>query len=129
MDRWFSRFGDIPGVEFEGSPGVDRRKLTGHDAVPQVHVLQHEGRRQEALRWVSNGGWGSASPVHSRAFGEPRDMPAAKLLQNVYEGLELPGEPSDYHVLIERSVRELWERKRQNPEVLEQLERLCWLDL
>jgi hypothetical protein len=109
MDQWFSRFGNIPGVKFEGSPGVDRRELPGHDAV--------QPRR------------GSASPVHSRAFAELRDMPTAKLLQHVNEGLELPGAPGDYHFLIEGCTRELWARQRQEPEVLEHVERLCRLNL
>lgn len=30
-DRWYPRMADIPGIEFGGSPGVDRRKLRGAD--------------------------------------------------------------------------------------------------
>lgn len=129
MVDWFRGFGDIPGVEFEGSPGVDRRQLPGHDAAPELHVFELEGRRRESLWWPAPGGGGSASPVHHRAFGDSRDLPTSRLLKNVYEGLELPGEPSDYHFLIQGCANELWGRRRQEPEVLEKVERLCWLDI
>lgn len=129
MVDWFRRFGDIPGVEFEGSPGVDRSQLPGHNATPELHVFELEGRRRESLWWPVVGGGGSASPVHSRAFGDSRDVPTSKLLQNVYEGLELPGEPSDYHFLIQGCANELWGRRRQEPQVLEKVEELCWLDI
>lgn len=111
MDSSFSRFGDIPGVDYEVSQRVDRRYLPGHDTVPELHVI------------------GSDSPVHSRTFGKLGDMPTATLLQYVYEGLELPGKSIEYHILIERCVQELQNRQRQEPEVLEHVERLCWLDL
>jgi hypothetical protein len=51
------------------------------------------------------------------------------LVQNVYEGLELPGEGTDYHFLIQGCAKELWGRRRDEPDVLEEVERLCWLDI
>ncbi len=58
-----------------------------------------------------------------------RDASADDLIRNVYEGLELPGEPSDYHFLIQGSASELWARRRQEPRVIGEVEKLCWLDI
>jgi len=126
---WFRRFGDIPGVTYEPPSGVDRRRLSGHDAVPETQVFDFEGKRRETLRWPAGGGGGSASPAHGRAFGDSRDASTADLLKNVYQGLELPGEPSDYHFLIQGCADELWGRRRQEPKVLGEVEKLCWLDV
>jgi hypothetical protein len=54
---------------------------------------------------------------------------SAAVIQNCMEGLELPGEPSDYHFLIQGSANELWRRRRDEPSLIEDVERLCWLDL
>ena len=51
------------------------------------------------------------------------------MLRNLYEGLELPGEPPDYHFLIQHAADELWRRRRNEPELLGEVERLCWLDI
>jgi hypothetical protein len=47
----------------------------------------------------------------------------------MYEGLELPGEPSDYHFLIQHAAEELWRRGRDEPDLLSAAESLCWLDI
>ncbi len=130
MVEWFRRFGDIPGLSFEGSTSVDRSKLPGYDAVPELSVYEFEGKQREWLWWPADGGVSSASPAHHRAFGDPAEgVPTAELLQNLHEGLELPGEPSDYHFLIQGCMSELWNRRRKEPEVLEHVEKLAWLDL
>jgi hypothetical protein len=51
------------------------------------------------------------------------------VLQRVAESLELPGQPSDYHFLIQGCALALWNRRRAEPEVLQEVERLCWLDI
>jgi len=56
-------------------------------------------------------------------------VPTSRLLRNVYEGLELPGEPSDYHFLVQGCANELWGRRRQEPEVLDKVEQFCLFDL
>jgi hypothetical protein len=49
----------------------------------------------------------------------------------MYEALELPGETTDYHFIIQGCVEELWKRHRrhQDPSLLEHIEHLCWLDI
>jgi len=129
MVDWYRRFGDIPGVSYEQQPSIDRRRLRGHDAVPEVHVHEFEGKRRESLWWPEKQGGTSASPAHGRAFSDSRDVRASSLLQNVCEGLELPGEPSDYHFLIQSCASEMWKRRREEPEMLDEVERLCKLDI
>lgn len=126
---WFRRFADIPGVTYQTPSGVDRRMLPGHDAVPEVHVHEFEGKRSESLWWPEKDGGGSASPARGRAFANLREAPTAELLKYCFEGLELPGQPSDYHFLIQGCASELWRRRRREPEVLDDVERLCQLDI
>jgi hypothetical protein len=56
-------------------------------------------------------------------------MPNADVADHCYEGLELPGEPSDYHFLIQGAASELWKRRRDSPELIGEVEYLCGLDL
>ena len=129
MVEWFRRFGDIPGISFTKDPAIDPSELVGYAAVPEQHALDAGGERHEYVEWAYGGSRGSASPAHGRAFGDPGDGTIAAVLQNCMEGLELPGEPSDYHFLIQGSASELWRRRREEPGVIEDVERLCWLDL
>lgn len=129
MPRWFRRFGDIPGVGFEAHPHVDRRKLQGYDSVPEVHVHVVEGKREEALSWPVEDGSRSTSPASSWALGDSKDLSSPVLLRTTYEKLELPGEPSDYHFILQGCAGDLWKRRREEPEMLEEVEKLCWLDI
>jgi hypothetical protein len=58
-----------------------------------------------------------------------RDASTSDLVRNVYEGLELPGEPADYHFLIQGSASQLWTHRREDPHVIGEVEKLCWLDI
>ena len=51
------------------------------------------------------------------------------MLKRLWEGLELPGEPSDYHFAIQGAAGALWARRAAEPEVLAWFEHLSWLDL
>lgn len=118
-------------MSYEPSAWVDRSKLRGHDAVPQAQSIALRGERSDTLWWPTEtgGGGGSASPAHGRAFGDLGDASTSELIHNVYEGLELPGEPSDYHFLIQGCASELWRRRREEPSVIGEVEKLCWLDI
>jgi hypothetical protein len=129
MVEWFHRFGDIPGVTFIRDPGLDPSKLIGYSVAPEQHAYEVDGENREYIEWSYGDSRGSASPAHSRAFQDQRDASSADVLQNCFEGLELPGEPSDFHFLIQGSANELWRRRREEPSVLEEIEHLCWLDL
>jgi hypothetical protein len=131
---WFRRFGDIPGIGYSTPAQIDRTSLAGCDDVPEVHILRLDDRTEGTFSWppsdVRLGG--SASPVHHRAFSafpDQKELPAAALLRNAHEGLELPGEPADYHFLIQKTADALHRRRRTEPDLLGDVERLCWLDI
>ena len=45
------------------------------------------------------------------------------------KSLELPGELLDYHFAIQGCCSELWRLRLEEPWVLAEIERLCWLDI
>lgn len=72
----------------------------------------------------------SASPAHERAFGiDTSDYTARQLITHVWETVELPGAPEDYHFALQRAVEQLWRMRSTNPECLTELETFAWLDL
>lgn len=127
--EWFRRFGEIPGVRYQGDPKVDRGRLPGHDLTPELHAFEMGGQVRYSLWWPDETGGTTASPVSSRAFGDLRSAATKDILRNLHEGLELPGEPTDYHFLIQGGATELWQRRRDDPGILDEVERLCWLDI
>lgn len=133
MVEWFHRLADVPGVNYTGYPGMQRTRLPGHHARPQIVTFTFDGKRHESLRWPTRGGETSASPAKTHGFLSLPDQEESPqlLLQRMYEALELPGEPTDYHFIIQSCIEELWKRKRrqQDPSLLERIEELCWLDI
>ena len=134
MADWFHRFGDIPGVTYTTPHAIDRTKLPGYNHVPQVHEARPALQLDEWLEWPAGDGrtGGSGSPAHDSAFSsspDPRTASAATLLRHVAEGLELPGIPSDYHFLIQHCIGELRPRRRAEPDLIPEIERLCRLDI
>jgi hypothetical protein len=125
--KWYHRLADVPGVGYTGSSGVSRARLPGHDSTPRVETFDFDGRRQQSLRW--SGGTTSASPASQHMDSDLKAVPTAKLLSDLTEALELPGEPQDYHFAIQSTSQELWRRRRDEPPVLEETERLFWLDI
>ncbi len=129
---WYARFGDIPGVSYATPPDIDRTKLKGAAARPTIDRFRGlDGKPVETLSWDTPGGGStSSSPAHEQAFGvELKKMTTPKVLRHLYETLELPGEPSDYHFAIQGAIEELWRRRRDEPGVLIDVESLSWLDI
>jgi len=134
VPEWFRRFGDIPGIDYSTPAQIDRGALPGSNDVPDVQSFGLDSELEETLDWPAGDGsrGGSASPAHYRAFAsfpDTREASAATLLRNLHEGLELPGEPPDYHFLIQSTASDLSRRCRRQPELLGEVERLCWLDI
>ncbi len=127
--------GDIPGLDYESPVAVDRAKLPHHNAVPQVRRFEFDGHTRESLLWDypddEQRSGTSASPAHGVAFsgGDDRELSTTAVLARLWEGLELPGLPSDYHFAIQGVASTLWGRRRAEPEVLEWFECLNLLDL
>jgi hypothetical protein len=129
--QWYARFGDIPGVNYVTPQGIDRTRLKGAGVRPAVERFKDlDGKTVETLSWDTPGGSTSASPAHELTFGvELKKKTTPKLLQSLYETLELPGEPSDYHFAIQNVIEELWRRRRDDPGVLADIEALSWLNI
>jgi len=119
--EWFRRFGDIPGIDYQVDPQVDRSRLAHKDDVPRV--------ASNYLMWPTDEGSTSASPAHRHWHSDNTPVPNPELLLNMMEALELPGIPSDYHFIIQGCAERLWARRREEPSALESVERLCWLDI
>jgi hypothetical protein len=130
METWFRQLAEVPDVGFEGSPGVDRSRLPGHNAVPEIDHYDFRGRQLVSLSWPMKGGSTSASPAQSWET-KPRkgETQAQTVLRQLHETLELPGTLSDYHFAIQNCHEELRGHSREEPWVLAEVERLCWLDI
>ena len=115
MVEWFRRFGDIPGIIYTTPPTSTPGPSRGTARNP----------RPSHSKWTANAAnpsigpygdmVGSSSPAHSRAFRSDPDASSSEVIQNCCEGLELPGEPSNYHFLIQHTGTELWRRRREEP--------------
>jgi hypothetical protein len=129
MTKWFRRLAEIPGVQYNTPQGISRL-LPGYNLIPELHTYDFDGERHESLSWRTKEGSTSASPA-SEWQTEPRsgESPAQTALRQVFETLELPGVPSDYHFAIQDCNETLWERRREEPWVVEQIEKLCWLNI
>lgn len=130
MDRgttWFHRMGDIPGIDWR-SPGVERTRLPRHDAKPELRVYEFGGRRHESLWWETPEGGASSSPAQDWTHTE-EEQTSEQILKRVYQAIELPGEAADYHFAIQSAAGTLWNRRRDDPNLILRVEELCWLDI
>jgi len=134
---WFKRLGDIPGIEYTPPVEVDRESLPRHDAVPrQTRTALFDGRQFDRLTWESEEvdehgiGTSGRSPAQDHAWAADReDLTSEALLAQLWEALELPGEPSDYHFAMQSAAGLLWRRKRQEPEAIRWCEYLYLFDV
>ena len=127
--EWFKRLADVPGVPYEGSSSIDRSKLDGHDSEPTLYEFGFDGEVRRSLHWPTPEGSTSASPVHRRAFASRGTESPYAELRELEEALELPGELSDYHFAIQGTCQAVFDKRRQDFKLLEEVERLCWLDV
>lgn len=130
MERWFRRFAEVPALNYQGSPGVDRTRLPGHNAVPTIDSYDHDGKKHVYLTWPTKDGSTSASPAHGWETKPCKgETQAQTSLRQLHETLELPGNLSDYHFAIQNCHDALPGHAREEPWVLNEVERLCWLDI
>jgi len=126
---WFERLAAVPAVGYTGHPGIDRRALPQHDAKPEIQTFSYEGERQQSLFWKTPTGGGSQSPASAWSSERDPRAPTPAVLRRLYEALELPGKASDYHFALLGTYELLWSRRRKEPEILPELERLFLLDI
>jgi len=130
IEKWYRRLAEVPRIGYEPDPSIDRTKLPGHDAVPRIHRYEFDGKQHESLDWPMKNGTTSASPSQSWETKTRRGESECKTtLRQMREALELPGKLSDYHFAIQNCHDSLKRFAREEPWVLEEVERLCWLDI
>ncbi|HTC68550.1 MAG TPA: hypothetical protein VK662_03200 [Acidothermaceae bacterium] len=120
MATWYPRMADIPGLAFTGSPGVDRSKLPAAKVKPTAEF--------GTLYWPTAGGLTSATPAQTHNSADMRGWQRDRIVQHTWEGLEVPGEPMDYHFLLQGAVEALWTARRADPAALDDLEVFGYLD-
>lgn len=123
---WFPCFGAVPGVSYATPADVDVSKLRHRGDRPTV--FRYQGL-PPSLSWGDDNHSTSQSPVSAHVLDDDRKASTQRLLRNLAEALELPGEPSDYHYAIQGVIGALRARRREGPQIFSELERLCWLDL
>jgi hypothetical protein len=127
MERWFSCIAEVPGIEYQPAITIDRRALPGHDAKPNIDRYEFDGRVREYAMWPPGTSASPAKQWHTKP--RPGETPAQTMLRQISETLELPGTASDYHFAIQTAHSELHQYARDEPWVLEEIEKLCWLNI
>jgi hypothetical protein len=130
MEKWFRRLAVVPGIDYIPDPTINRSLLPGHDAVPKISQFEFEGKPHESIQWPTEGGSTGLSPAQGWKT-QPRESEteAQTALRQLREALELPGTLSNYHFVIQGCYDALRRFARTEPWVLEEVERLCWLDV
>jgi hypothetical protein len=137
MNQWFRRLAEVPGIEYECSPNIDRSLLPEHDAIPEIRTYESslDGKIHDSISWKTTEGSTSASPAHRwQGWGqkpEPRlneNLPQA-ILRQLQETLELPGILSDYHHALQSCHELLWQHRRKDIWIIAEIECLCLLDI
>ncbi len=138
MLTWFRRFGDLPGLDYETPPTVEPRGLPGYGTTPrQTRTQLFDGREFDRLVWGGEeedeygfSETSGRSPAQAHSWSEDREeLASADLLHGLWETLELPGEPSDYHFALQSVAGLLWRRRREEPENVRWVEQIYLLDL
>jgi hypothetical protein len=128
---WFIRLADVPGVSYTSSPSVNRAQLPGHDSVPQNREFDTDVQTHH-LNWpgLDEDSTTSASPARQHTSERPNEIQdLRRVLQELYEVLELPGQLFDYRFAIQGAYTTIYERRREDLAMLEEVERLCWLEI
>jgi hypothetical protein len=128
---WFKRLADVPGVSYTSSSSVNRTQLPEHDSVPQKREFDSTDVQTHHLRWPDlDNGTTSTSPAWQYALEGPNEIQdLRRVLLELHEVLELPGTMFHYHLAIESAYKTIYERRREDLAMLEEVERLCWLDI
>ncbi|SNR86041.1 hypothetical protein [Blastococcus mobilis] len=119
---WFARLAAVPGISYATPAELDVTKLRRRNASPEISRYPD---LPPTLWWGDT----TESPASAHVLADSRKATTARVLRNLAEVLELPGEPADYHFAIQGVVSQMRSRGGEGPHVFAELERLCWLDL
>lgn len=127
--KWYSRFADIPGVQYAPFVPVDQKALWGRGARPEVKRYSFDGKQHDSVTWpTADGSYTSASPAQQHSLMESDPTPAV-ILTHLSEVLELPGTTSDYHFTLQGAHESLWRHRRAQPYLYDTIETICRLDI
>lgn len=129
--EWFRRLADVPGVDYGGRPEIDRNRLPGHDATPEVHAFEMDGVVHRSLSWrgLDRGTFSTSSAPARQWRDRSTDRKLPEMVQLLYESLELPGQLSDYHFNLLGTYDVLWNHRSEEPWIPAAIEELCLLDM
>lgn len=135
-DVWVRRLAELPGFDDVAPRGVKRSTLPGHDATPQVRTFSYPGETpRQFVMWptLDSEGTTSASPASQYHAQYARDAPtsSADTVRRLNEALELPGDPTDYHFIIQAAIEQLSSPRFRfaDPSLVATVERFCRLDI
>jgi hypothetical protein len=123
---WYPSFGEIPGLSYVTPDFVDPARLRRSSVRPEIHRYKGaDGNEFVAATWP---GGTSQSPASGHIVF---DLVAKldTLRRRAAEALELPGTASDYHFALMGAADVIHSRRREATWALEEVERLCWLDV
>lgn len=125
VPTWYRRLADIPGIGYAGDATLAAR-LPERLATPKVQRFED---LSSSLWWTTRGGSGSSSPAREFSHTERGPETTQELRGRVLTALELPGEPMDYHFILQDAGEHLWKRRVEQPQDLALAEWFWWLDV
>ena len=136
MVSWFARFFDVLGdtKNSSSSTGGRQDRIIAQQVQPRLqprlHSFMFNGIQQDTLYWPTSSGETTASPAQRwQSERLPEESEGRFVLRQLAEALEQPGTLADYHFRIQGCCNVLWGLRRDEPELLDELEHLCLLDL
>ena len=136
--EWFRSLDEIPGVRWEPLVPVDRSKLRGHDATPQVEIRPlYDDKTYLHVEWLLPDGTplseaDSSDPavLHSRTLESDRqDLAPRTVAKTISEVLALPSTRSNYHFLMLSAWGSLHKSRGRDVRAFGWIEALCWADI
>lgn len=127
---WFSCFADVPGLGYRSQFVSTCGRLPGHAIRPRVSASTDGAVPTHTLLWPTDAGETTRSPAQTwTTQPRPGESATQTALRQLVEALELPGTLSDYHFRLLECCNTLWRSRLEEPELLEDLERACLIDL
>jgi hypothetical protein len=121
LEPWFERMAAVPGIQFSGSPGIDRSTLPGAGLRPVAETGY--------FYWPTPDGSTTASPASRRMDTDTPRSNREEIVKTALEAIELPGFARDYHFILQGAAELLWSQRRKDPAGLRDVEMLAFADL
>jgi len=131
---WYPRLADVPGVHYATPPGIDRSRLRGARDQPKIQSYRNPLDGTTHIYAM----WGNTSQSPASGHPDPHKDDGRQLstetelteqLRYTHEALELPGTAHDYHFRLLGAYELLWSRRSLASWALNEVEKLCLLDL